>query len=306
VKLPEQEDVNATMGHVDRGNNEMSDHHIIDQTALPEIPEALYGVVGCPVGHSLSPVLHAWAFANQGIAAAYLRWEIDPQNLDAFMLAVRTLPIQGVSVTLPHKQRVIPFLDHLTSEAREVKAVNTLYWKVGKLWGDNTDCQGIRRPLEKRSIHPGSALILGAGGAALAAVKALRDIDCPSIAVTARSQDKAIKMFPDLKCIPWDERGEWIPDLLVNTTPLGMRGELEHCSAWPDGQGLQGVGWVFDLVYTPLWTKLLQKALEAGCGIISGLEMFVYQALGQFELWTGRGFDPQKARSMLVNYLSQP
>jgi shikimate dehydrogenase len=272
---------------------------------MPVIPEALYGVLGCPVGHSLSPFLHAWAFASQGIAAAYMRWEIAAHDLDAFMLAVRTLPIHGVSVTLPYKQRIIPYLDHLTPEAREVRAVNTLYWRGKTLWGDNTDCQGIRLPLVTRSIFPESTLILGAGGAALAAVKALSDMGCPSIAVAARSRDKAKKIFPDLEYIPWDQRREYIPDLLVNTTPLGMRGELESMSPWPEGSSLRGIGWVFDLVYTPLQTKLLQEADEAGCGTISGLEMFVFQALGQFELWTGRGFDLPKAQSLLVDYLRQ-
>ncbi len=283
----------------------MSDPGPTSHISMPGIPEALYGVVGFPVGHSLSPFLHALAFANQGIAAAYMRWEIAARDLDAFMLAVRTLPIHGVSITLPYKQRIIPYLDHLTSEAREVRAVNTLYWRDKTLWGDNTDCQGIRLPLMSRSILPESALILGAGGAALAAVKALRDMGCPSIAVTARSRDKAKKMFPDLEYIPWDQRREFIPDLLVNTTPLGMRGELETMSPWPDGSLLQGIGWVFDLVYTPLQTRLLQEADEAGCKIISGLEMFVFQARRQFELWTGQGFDPQKAQSLLVDYLRQ-
>lgn len=281
----------------------MPDSRTKPQFDFPRPPESLYGVVGHPVRHTLSPLLHTWSFASQEIPAAYMGWDIEASAFDAFMLAVRTLPIHGLSVTLPHKQRVIPYLDHITSQAGEIRAVNTLYWKQGELWGDNTDCQGIRRPLEERSLVPSAALILGAGGAALATVRALLEMGCSEIIVAARNYEKAAEMFPHAACIPWDRRGDWAPDLLVNTTPLGMTGDCEHFSPWPTGHSLQKVGWVFDLVYTPLQTQLLQEAQKAGCTTISGLEMFVYQALGQCELWTGQGFDPKNAKSLLVDHL---
>ncbi|WP_051564450.1 shikimate dehydrogenase [Desulfovermiculus halophilus] len=274
-----------------------------DPTCPVHPPEALYGVLGHPVGHSLSPILHSWALAELGSPGAYMRWDIRPVALDAFMLAVRTLPVHGASVTLPYKQRIIPYLDHLTPEAKGIRAVNTLFWERGALWGDNTDCLGILRPLKERGIRPDTALVLGAGGAALAAVRALRRLGCPGIRVAARDQKKAAEVFPELVCVPWEELGTQTPDLVLNTTPLGMRGDLEGLSPWPDPEGLLGVGCVFDLVYTPLETKLLQEARAAGCRTVSGLEMFVHQALGQTQRWIGRGFDPGRALSLLTGCL---
>src|SRR6056297_3220500 len=117
-------------------------------------PKSLYGVVGHPIEHSLSPVLHTWAFTTLDIPAAYMKWSIEPSAFDAFVVAVRSLPVHGVSVTVPHKQRVIPYVDHLTREAQEIGAVNTLFWRQESLWGGNTDCLGIKRPLLERSAPP--------------------------------------------------------------------------------------------------------------------------------------------------------
>ena len=268
-------------------------------------PEELYGVVGSPIGHSLSPVLHSWAFAALDVPAVSMKWDVAPSNFDAFMVAVRALPIHGLSVTLPHKQRILPYLDHITSEVKTIQAVNTIYWHHQELWGTNTDWQGIRRPLQERSLVPGSALVLGAGGAALAAVVALRDLGCPQMYLAARDTSKAAKTFsdPDIVLVPWQERGDCPAELLVNSTPLGMAGDLEDQSPWPEGKDLRQVTWVFDLVYNPLQTRLLQAAKQSGCGTIGGLEMFVYQGLGQCEVWTGHSFDPQQAISLLSDCL---
>ncbi|MGM0758384.1 MAG: shikimate dehydrogenase family protein [Thermodesulfobacteriota bacterium] len=279
---------------------------------MPEVqrdvapPQALYGVVGHPVGHSLSPFLHSWAFAHLDIPAVYMKWDIGPEDFDAFMVAVRVLPIGGVSVTLPHKQRVIPYLDHMTSEAVDIEAVNTIFWQQGELWGSNTDCLGIQWPLQERSIQPDSALVLGAGGAALAAVAALRSLGCARIFLSARDQARAAGAGggSDIHIVPWEDRGDCAVDVLINSTPLGMAGKLEDMSPWPDGQSLNSVRWVFDLVYTPIRTRLLQEAAGQGCGTISGLHMFVHQALGQCRAWTGRGFDPQTAMTCLRDWMS--
>lgn len=262
---------------------------------------ALYGVIGHPVGHSLSPILHTWAFSCLQINAAYLKWEVNASDFGAFTVALRVLPIHGLSVTLPHKQRIIPYLDHMTAEARQIGAVNTVYWQNGTLWGTNTDWQGIFRPLRERSMVPASALVLGAGGASLAAVEALRQLGCPKIFLSARDQQKVSRQFSgqDIVSVSWEERGQCEPDVLINTTPLGMAGDLQNQSPWPEGLSLTGVPWVFDLVYIPKQTRLLSEAEQAGCKTISGLEMFVYQALGQCEIWTGEGFDPRAAYEFL-------
>mgnify|MGYP006289701321 CR=1 FL=1 len=263
-------------------------------------PTFLAGLLGHPVGHSLSPVLHTWAFAQARITGTYLSWDIVPQRVDAFMLAVRTLPIHGLSVTLPHKRRIIPYVDRISEAARNVGAVNTLYWDGDRLCAENTDVQGIVRPLQDRGLCPQRTMILGAGGAALAAVQAMRQVGCGRIQVAARDRSKARQIFDskDVDCVSWEQRWQETPDLLINTTPLGMSGPLEQASPWTD-TGLAVIPWVFDLVYTPRQTLLLQQAEKAGCGTISGLEMFVHQGMGQSLLWTGHDFDPQEAMHLL-------
>lgn len=274
--------------------------------SVPGPSSALYGVIGHPVGHSLSPILHTWAFSCLQLPGAYLKWDVDSSDFAAFTVALRVLPIHGVSITLPHKQRIIPYLDHLTSEAMQIKAVNTVYWEQGSLWGTNTDWQGIFRPLHERSLVPASALILGAGGASLAAVVALRQLGCHTIFLSARDEQKVNRQFAGqgIVSVPWEERSECEPDMLINSTPLGMAGDLQNHSPWPEGHSLKGVSWVFDLVYTPKQTRLLSEAEQAGCKTISGLEMFVYQALGQCEVWTGQGFDPRAAYDFLSGFVS--
>ncbi|MFW5970458.1 MAG: shikimate dehydrogenase [Desulfovermiculus sp.] len=273
---------------------------------VPGPCSALYGVIGHPVGHSLSPILHTWAFSCLQIPGAYMKWDVDASDFGAFTVALRVLPIHGLSVTLPHKQRIIPYLDHMTHEARQIGAVNTVSWQQGDLWGTNTDWQGIFRPLRERAVAPDSALILGAGGASLAAVEALRQLGCHKIFLSARDQQKVSRQLKGqgILSLAWEERSQCEPDVLINSTPLGMAGEFQNHSPWPEGRSLQGVPWVFDLVYTPKKTRLLHEAEQAGCKTISGLEMFVSQALGQFEIWTGQGFDPRAAFDLLSGFVA--
>lgn len=262
---------------------------------------AAYGIIGWPLGHSKSPLLHNWGLREAGLPGSYAAWPTEPAKLKAFMAEVRARHIKGVSVTIPHKQAVMPHLDGLTERAKAVGAVNTLFWRDGKLLGDNTDVAGIEAPLAPHRDALKSALVLGAGGAARAACAALRALGVAELAVANRTPAKAEALAKDFgtAVVAWDERASRPWSLIVNTTPLGMLGEHQDKSPWPT-DGFADVGLVFDLVYNPISTRLLQEAKAAGKECLSGLSMFLHQGLAQFEIWTGVRLDERRARQLLL------
>ncbi|MDR3639902.1 MAG: shikimate dehydrogenase [Humidesulfovibrio sp.] len=263
-------------------------------------PQGQYGIIGWPLGHSKSPLLHNWGLKQSGLPGAYVPWPTQPAKLKAFVAEVRARHIKGVSVTIPHKQAVMPFLDGLTDRAKAVGAVNTLFWREGKLLGDNTDVEGLVKPLEAHRGALKSALVLGAGGAARAACAALKELGVADIAVANRTASKVEKLAADfgVRAVPWEERvGTW--SLVLNTTPLGMLGENQDQSPWP-ADAFGGVSLVFDLVYNPVRTRFMADAQAAGVACLSGLSMFLHQGLAQFEIWTGVRLDEGRARQVLM------
>lgn len=285
----------------------------MNPNAQKKVPAA-YGIIGMPLGHSKSPLLHNWGLRECGMPGRYEAWPTEPGNkLKAFLAEVRVRRIKGVSVTIPHKQAVMPFLDELTERAKAVGAVNTLFWQNGKLTGDNTDVLGISAALAEWTTTNSnnavfsSAVVLGAGGAARAACLALKEFGVADIAVANRTPGKAKCVARELsvRAIPWEERASnaeqggapW--ELIINSTPLGMQGANESLSPMPT-EALKGVRLVFDLVYNPIRTVLLNEAEAAGCAILSGLSMFMHQGLAQFRIWTGKELSPTRARQLLM------
>lgn len=264
----------------------------------------LLGIIGHPLAHTLSPKLHNWACSQQNIPGAYYVWDILAPKIPAYIAALRTLPIHGLSVTIPHKETIIPLLDRLTDTARDIGAVNTLFWQDGQLWGDNTDVTGFMAPLRERTLSAGTALVLGAGGAARAAVYGLRQAGW-KVYISARTEAKALAQARTFQAehIPWNQRHDLRPDLLLNTTPLGMAGPFSAMSPWKEG--LEGIGLVYDLIYNPRHTPLVAQAVREGVEVIYGLPMFVYQAMAQFERWTGARFSFEGAVQLLEDALSQ-
>lgn len=267
-------------------------------------PQFILGIVGSPLGHSLSPLLFTWALEQYKLPGVYLRWELHPECLRDFIIAVRALDVRGVSVTIPHKEKVLYYLDGITAISGRVGAVNTLYWDEGKLLGENTDIVGFMEPLEGSSVS--SALVLGAGGAARAALAGLRDLGVPSIGITNRSESRASILASDFgaEVVPWERRTEAEARLLVNTTPLGMHGDLEDGSPWPT-KGFRKGQIAYDFVYNPLRTKFLRDAKDSGCQTIDGLEMFLGQAAAQFKLWTGKELPTAEGREFLISTLEK-
>jgi shikimate dehydrogenase len=270
------------------------------------IPRELYGVVGFPLAHSLSPLVHNKAFEITEIPAAYMSWEKSPDELPGFIDAVRSLPVQGLSVTIPHKQAVIEHLDDLSENARAVGAVNTLYWRDERLIGDNTDVAGFLSPLRRLPSKPASALVLGVGGAARAVFKGLADLGVEKTLASARDERKAKKPCSEfgVRFVPWEDRAEAAAEaeLIVNATPLGMAGGLKNESPLARAC-LSPNHTVYDLVYNPLRTRLIEQAENHGCRTIEGLDMFTAQAAEQFLLWTGRELPEPEIAALLGEIL---
>jgi shikimate dehydrogenase len=271
------------------------------------IPQAIYGIIGQPLEHSLSPLTHNWGFQSLRLDAVYLRWPLDPGQLADFILAARTLPISGFSVTIPHKRAILPLLDGCTPYAMRVGAVNTVYWEKGLLWGENTDVQGFLSPLPLehwRSMD--SVLVLGNGGAARAALVGLTDMGVRSVTVSGRNQERSSVLASEfgVESLAWEKRTTWHGDLLVNTTPLGMAGTFETLSPWPNAS-LVGIKHIYDLVYNPLETKLILQGQAQGVPTISGLEMFLGQACAQFSLWTRQSLPLAELRKVVSERLAR-
>lgn len=273
------------------------------------IPQQLYGIIGYPLGHSQSPRVHNSAFQAQMLDKVYMAWPTAPEHLPAFMAAVRALPIAGLSVTIPHKESIIPLLDAITPAAQQVGAVNTVFWRDGALCGHNTDMAGFMAPLQGKKFA--KALVLGAGGAARAVLAGLQALGCTNVFVTNRTLATAMALahaFQDeikLHVVPWEERTTVRADIIINATPLGMRGEAMGQTPYP-ALAFAGSerGLAYDLVYNPLHTRFLQEAAAAGWAVQDGLDMFVAQADEQFRLWTQQSLDKDATRRLVLESLS--
>jgi 3-dehydroquinate dehydratase/shikimate dehydrogenase len=256
----------------------------------------VYGVIGDPIGHSLSPLMHNAAFAARAIDAVYLPFRV--QDLKDFLEAVREFGISGFSVTLPHKERILNHLDGCDPLAEQIGAVNTVEVRGGgRLYGYNTDYVGVLRVLKQRIAFASSrVLLVGAGGSARAAAFALAR-NGASVVIWARRQGKAGELARAVG-------GETIDraalrhqkfNAIVNCTPVGM---------YPGGGSpLQpaelNARVVMDLIYRPRQTELLRLAKRRGLEVISGVEMFLEQGAAQWEIWTGRRAPRQEMRRVV-------
>lgn len=264
------------------------------------VPPKLYGIIGDPVSHSLSPLLHSTAFRRRGIPAVLLPWRVEPGRLPAFIEAARVLDIQGSCVTIPHKEAIIPLLDDVSDLARQAGSVNTILRRDGAILGDNTDITGFISPLTRLpSLSEARALILGTGGTTRSVAVGLKMLGVDGIALAGRNAANRALLAREfaLREIEWDNRGEEAFDIIVNTTPLGMRGENEAVTPYPQ-ECFQGkTGLVYDVIYTPAETRLLREAREAGWQTVNGWEMFVEQANRQFTIWTGTPLPEEAIRA---------
>ena len=249
----------------------------------------LYGIIGNPVSHSMSPAIHNAAFTEKGINNIYVPLKIT--DIDTFMRECRKIDFQGFSVTIPHKESVLPLLDDLDPNARRIGAINTIVNRNGKLTGYNTDCMAAVMGLEcslketDEILNNKKVSIIGAGGAARAIAFGLKEKGC-DITIFNRTTERAEKLSHDVKCKfeSFEEIHQIDSDILVNTTSIGMFPNVDQTPV-PKNILKEGMI-VFDAVYNPIETRLLQDAKENGCHTVNGLSMFINQAAEQFRLWT--------------------
>lgn len=245
----------------------------------------IYGVIADPVMHSISPAVHNRALQARRLDGLYLPFLVSPLQLKDFFVFAAKLPLQGFSVTIPHKQRIIRYLDFVDPLSRRIGAVNTVWRKAGKWRGTNTDAAGVRAPLEKKlRIGKSRILVAGNGGAARSAAFTLADGGA-QISITGRNPDRVRALAKACGGTPLTieaaEQADF--DAVVHATSLGMWPHTEQCFF----RDRIPADLVFDLVYTPMETALLRRAREEGKTTICGIEMFVEQAMQQFELFTG-------------------
>jgi shikimate dehydrogenase len=273
------------------------------------------GLIGYPLSHSLSPRLHKAALSACGLEGDYSLFAIEADNrqgLKDILARVRAGEIQGLNVTIPHKQNVIPFLDGLTPTAESIGAVNTIYCRENKLIADNTDAAGFLTDL-KRLLITGTraqrelrALILGAGGSARAVIYALLN-DGWDVTVAARRIVQAEQLVTSfqpyqLPITDYDLSNVDLSDfsLVVNTTPLGMTPGIDQ-SPWPEKLPFPPHAAIYDLVYNPRETKLVREACLQGRRAATGLGMLIAQASLAFEIWTGQ----RPSREVLFDAVDQ-
>lgn len=256
------------------------------------------GVIGHPVGHSLSPVMHNAAIEALGLDCIYVPFDVTHEDLPKALCGIRALGIAGVNVTIPHKEAVIGLLDEVEGDASEIGSVNTVANIGGKLIGSSTDGAGFIRSIEEAGFSPNRqrAVVLGTGGSARAVAFALAKAGA-ELTVLGRSIEKAERLAKDIKITGgWCEAGDISGlgsrslnrkiGLLVNCTPVGMHPKPEEMAV--PVEVLQREMLVCDLVYNPVRTRLLEAAEAAGAQTLGGLDMLVYQGALSFEVWIGK------------------
>jgi shikimate dehydrogenase len=269
------------------------------------------GVIGNPIEHSLSPAIHNAAFLKLALNFVYLAWKVE--RIGDAVSGLRALGnFRGASVTIPHKVAVLPFLDEVDTTARHIGAVNTIVAEGGKLLGMNTDATGALRALREGNapLKGASVVIVGSGGAARAIAFALAaDAEVRHLHVLGIEVDERRNLVTDLRDKTGVSVGEAdldegrlkdvLPEarVLIHCTPVGMAPKIGRSCVPP--KFLHRELTVMDVVYNPRETQLLSEAKSAGCRTISGLEMFLYQAVAQFERWTGRSAPIQVMRAVL-------
>jgi shikimate dehydrogenase len=279
----------------------------------------LLGVIGHPVEHSLSPVMHNAAIAQLGLDYIYLPFPIEPQNLEVAIAGFAAIGVIGFSVTIPHKQAIIPLLSEITPLAQTIGAVNTVSRQNNKWVGTNTDIEGFIAPLQttyKQDWSQKVAVILGNGGAARAVVAGCTQLGFAKIHVVGRNIQRLQEFRNSWSNSPlvdkfqvhqWEELPKLIPqaNLLVNTTPIGMYPKVDQSPVSVEEIANLPTGAIaYDLIYIPKPTQFLEQAQKQGAIAIDGLEMLVQQGVAALKIWLQQETMPVEVmRQALQNHL---
>ena len=258
------------------------------------------GLVCWPIGHSLSPVMHNAAFKALDIDWVYLPLPVAPDNLAAALAGLKALNFVGCNVSVPYKTQVIPFLDSMDEVSKQMQAVNTIKIVDGQLIGSNTDPLGFTRQLTNNGVNPDGMriVVIGAGGAARAAVFGLSTFKVRQITILDVVESQGLSLISDLSHRFPEGIIDYRPvadesfasfgdvDLVVNTSPIGMSPNTD-ATPWPSNVNLPANAIFYDIVYNPIETKFLSRAKREGHQTLNGLGMLVNQGAASFETWTG-------------------
>ncbi len=297
------------------GPGQIAGRTLVETYRIEEVDAAtkVYGVAGNPVNKSLSPIMMNTAFRRETVNAVYLA--LQTAKVSDLVALIEQIPIQGVSITMPHKQEILPYLEHMDPLSQKIGACNTVLRAPSsdgqpgsKLYGFNTDVSGIIAPLEKRmSLAGAKVLVLGAGGSGRAAVFGLRDKGA-DVFILNRTPETAAKLAKQsgAKVIKREAIPKTAFDIVINSTPVGMAGNKgAQILTSADFDGALKPKIVFDLVYNPADTPLIRLARQRGLNVITGVEMFVQQGARQFEIWTGKPAPEEEMLRVVVHALRQ-
>jgi len=262
----------------------------------------LYIVVGNPIGHSLSPVMHTSALAHSGLDGCYHAFRVE--NIATAVDGIRGLGIRGASITIPHKIAVLPYLDEVDSMAADIGAVNTVFNKDGVLYGYNSDWAGAVKALSEKTVIKGKKVaVIGAGGGARAIGFGLKQ-EGGIVTIINRTKSRGEKLASDLGCLfmPLAELKKLPYHIVVNATPVGMTPDVNSMPLSPNLMEPEMV--VMDVVYNPLKTRFLQEAENIGCTTVDGVSMFVHQGAVQFEMWTNNKAPVDVMRKVVLEELT--
>jgi 3-dehydroquinate dehydratase/shikimate dehydrogenase len=262
---------------------------------------SVYGIIGSPLDHSISPIIHNIAFKELSYKAIYVPFDID--DLKLFMQKINKLiPLRGLSVTIPYKTTILSYIDQVDEDAIKIGAVNTLKYKESKWIGYNTDWIGFIKPL-LNVVNPNKlkVLVLGAGGAAASVIYALKKHGA-KVAITNRNNIKAVELANKfyIDFVPWDQKDSYDFDILVNATPAGM---YPQEASKPIELKSFEAKIIYDLVYNPLETELLKEAKAKGAITINGLDMLIEQAVDQLKIWIGNSPPKHMLKEVANAYL---
>ncbi|MDD3225612.1 MAG: shikimate dehydrogenase [Clostridium sp.] len=246
----------------------------------------LYGLIGEKLSHSMSPIIHNKIFKELELDGDYRLFEIKKSELYSKFIDIKNSGAKGLNVTIPYKITTMDFVDELSTEAKNIGAINTICFKCGKTTGHNTDYHGFGNMLLKNDIDPShkTAVVLGAGGAAKAVVQYLIDKNAKEIFLVSRDPIKASKTFKNVSIINYTgldnlKRG----DIIINCTPLGMFPNINNCAV--DNNCISKFSYAVDLIYNPSETLFLKNAKKLGLQAVNGLYMLISQAVCAQELW---------------------
>jgi len=244
-------------------------------------------VIGNPIDHSLSPVLHNYWIKNNRIDAIYEKQKLNEDELEHLIIQIKEKKISGINITIPFKKSIIPFLDKLSVEAESTQSVNTVYLKDNKVVGHNTDIVGFENSITKSNynLNNKEILILGAGGVVSSIIFALNKMNVSKIKICNRTKKKAEnlkKLFKNIEIIDWGELPNF--DMIINATSLGLKKEDEIKLNFTS---ISKNKFFYDVIYNPKETNFLNTGKNLGNKILNGKLMFIYQALSAFNIWHG-------------------